>query len=165
MNTTLLLLFVIMLIFIIDNSKKRVYSIKCKRDKKKVRFTENPIVLNKENFYGNFNKNEDYSVDDDYYIDRMGTKGYLVNKLNKSDIYDCTKLREDEKKQEYYYENYDSIINKLEIYNRQFYDKCDSDYDPASLITPNINNDPIKTRLQFNQGVLFSTTDQINRKL
>ena len=155
-----MIILAIFMIFAVNADKTCYPNTHRKKGKKHVRFGDT-VILNKEDFYGNYNKNEDYSVDDDYYIDKMGTKGYMSNKTRDTDIYDCAKLRENEKKENYYYENYDNIINKLGIYNRQFYDKCHSDYDPSILITPTGDKDPIKARLRFNQGVLFSTSDQI----
>jgi len=161
MNTLLLLILTILLFCISDKSINRFRSVN--KRKKRVRFGR-VNVLNKEDFYGNYNKTEDYSVDDDYYIDKMGTKGYMFNKTNK-DIYDCSNLKKYEKNKENNYENYDNTINKLELYNRQFYDTCTSDYNPTELKSIPVYNDPIKDRLRFNQGMLFSTNDQIKMGL
>jgi len=162
MNNSLLLLLVVLLFCITNKPINRFHDIN--KRKKKVRFGQ-ATVLNREDFYGNYNKTEDYSVDDDYYIDKMGTKGYMFNKTSAKDIYDCSDLKKREKKEENNYENYDNIINKLEIYNRKFYDNCVSDYNPSELKPPPMYNDPIKDRLRFNQGILFSTSDQIKMGL
>lgn len=160
MNTSLLLIILILLICL----DKSVSGFQNNKNGKRVRFG-GTTILNKEDFYGNYNKNEDYSINDDYYIDKMGTKGYMFNKTHSSDIYDCRQLRENQKKQNSEYENYDKIIHKLGIYDRQFYDKCTPAYNPSKLRSPINYNDPIKDRLRFNQGILFSTNDQIKRGL
>ena len=136
-----------------------------------------------ESFLGNDTKINEYSIDDDYYIDRSGTKGYLYNieipDLNKCVPADINPSYQNTKK----IKDYDNIINSLELYYDNIsdcldYNKLKSDIDSDMSETNKVQSmcsdgfayrsnglTPLEERLDFNQGILFSTMDQYKRGL
>lgn len=157
------ILFFIIILYFIFNIKKPNGHLKKKKCLKTVRFNNTPqIKYFTENFYGNPYKG-DYTPDDEYYIDRLGTKGYLYNKIN--DIKECN-IPENINK----IKKFNNVIHKLELYRDDFYSTPEEyDYDELKKTSCLINKQkleidgypcPGETRLNFNQGVLYSTNDQ-----
>jgi len=186
------LFFIITILFFIFNTKKRYNKLKYKRRfkqcipsklnktnnknyinknkkgkiMKKVRFNNKPQVrVIKEQFYGNAYKG-DYNLDDEYYIDKLGTKGYLYNKID--DTKECNSSKNINE-----IKNFNDVVHKLELYNNNFYNTLEEyDYDelkkPSCIKSNNHDGNDIginkpcqdNIRLDFNQGILYSTNDQ-----
>lgn len=84
----------------------------------------------------------------DYYMDRTGRDGILYNQLSNHRIYQAP-IKQNRKK------NYNQTIKRLETYPEDTYTKCVSKFNPDNLVAETINNDPMNTYLQFNQGLLI----------
>lgn len=100
-----------------------------------------------------FNPN---SRSNDYYYDRTGMKGSLFNILGKSK-YMLPKVTPRKL-------DYNKTIHDLELYPEQFYSECKSEFDQSKLTHPTINNDPLNTYLDFNQGVLVRNKCGMTKK-
>jgi hypothetical protein len=96
--------------------------------------------------HNSFNSN---SKSNDYFYDKTGMKGTAFRSLS-----EYPKYAVPDKKEIILPE--DRVIKHLEIYPSQFYDKCCPDFNQHDLHEPVHSNDPIHTRLGFNQGVLYN---------
>jgi hypothetical protein len=88
------------------------------------------------------------SRSNDYYMDKTGRNGILYNHLSDHRIY---KLPIKQKRKI----NYHHTIKRLETYPENTYTQCVSKFNPDKLSASIINNDPMNTYLQFNQGLLI----------
>ena len=122
MDLRTILLLMIILVIMEKKYKSKEINNKCSDIKKikKVRFNNTPQIkyFEKENFYGNSYKG-DYNIDDEYYNDKLGLKGYNYIKLDPNILAGCSNNTNNTNNTN----NFLNTIHKLELYNSNFYDK------------------------------------------